>query len=145
MDTENFLKHKGLSDSILQVFYAVYNELGFGFLESVYENALVIALNEAGHRVEQHTAVPVYFRGRQVGNFRCDLLVENKVILELKAVKSIAPEHLAQTLNYLRATDIEVAFILNFGERPAFKRLFFDNLRKKQRSTTDAQVLCTQL
>jgi GxxExxY protein len=131
MDTDQEMKHKDLTDKILHVFYVVYNQLGFGFLESVYENALAIALTEAGLGVEQQTAIPVYFRGRQVGDFRCDLLVDKKVIVELKAAKGIAPEHVAQTLNYLRATTVEVALILNFGGKPSFRRLIFDNERKK--------------
>ncbi len=125
------LKHAELTDKILKIFYQVYNELGFGFLESVYENATAIALIEAGMRVRQQVPIPVYFRGHQVGDFRCDLLVEDEIFLEIKAVKAIAPEHVAQVLNYLRATEIEVALILNFGERPDFKRLIFDNARKR--------------
>ncbi|NTV42213.1 MAG: GxxExxY protein [Syntrophobacteraceae bacterium] len=136
MDADQTLKHKDLTDGILKVFYDVYNELGFGFLESVYENALAIALREAGLDVEQQIPVPVYFRGRLVGDFRCDLLVQGKVILELKAARDIAAEHVAQTLNYLRATAIEVALILNFGERPSFKRLVFDNDRNKAPANT---------
>ena len=112
----------------------MYNEPGFGFLESVYENALAIALAEAGLSAEQQAPIPVFFRGRPVGDFRCDLRVEQSVILELKAVREIAPEHVVQVLNYLRATQVEVALILNFGEKAAFKRLVFDNERKRQRS-----------
>lgn len=125
------LKHAALTEKIIKVFYQVYNELGFGFLESVCENALAIGLTEAGMRVGQQVPIPVYFRGQQVGDFRCDLMVEDKVILEIKAVKAIIPEHHAQALNYLRATEVEVALILNFGEKPDFKRLVFDNARKK--------------
>jgi GxxExxY protein len=131
------LKNAGLTEKIIKVFYQVYNELGFRFLESVYENVLAIALSEAGLRVVQQSPIPVYFRGRSVSDFRCDLIVEDKVILELKAVKQIAPEHHAQTLNYLRATDVKVALILNFGEKPDFKRLVFDNERKKLRGAAD--------
>lgn len=125
------LKHAALTEKIIKVFYQVYNELGFGFLESVCENALAIGLIEAGIRVGQQVRIPVYFRGQQVGDFRCDLMVEDKVILEIKAVKAIIPEHHAQALNYLRATEVEVALILNFGEKPDFKRLVFENARKK--------------
>lgn len=130
---QSHLKHADLTERILKIFFAVYNELGFGFLESVYENALVIALREAGLDVVQQAAIPVYFRHRVVGDFRCDLIVNGVVILELKAVKSITTEHVAQTLNYLRATDVEVALILNFGEKPEFKRLVFENSRKQAR------------
>jgi len=131
--SERRLKHLELTEKIIGVFYEVYNELGIGFLESVYENALAIALVEAGFSVAQQAPILVYYHGNLVGDFRCDLLVESKVILELKAVREIAPEHVAQTLNYLKATDVEVALLLNFGEKPAFKRLVFDNERKMRR------------
>jgi GxxExxY protein len=124
------LKHAALTEKILGIFYEVYNELGFGFLESVYENALAMALTEAGLSVVQQAPIPVYYRGSLVGDFRCDLLVEKSVILELKAVREIASEHVAQALNYLKATDVEVALLLNFGAKPTFKRLVFDNERK---------------
>ncbi len=137
------MKHASLTEKIIKVFYQVYNELGSGFLESVYENALTIAFAEAGLHVVQQAPIPVHFRGRLVGDFRCDLIVEDKVILELKAVKAIAPEHQAQALNYLRATEIEVAFILNFGDKPEFKRLVFDNERKKlPRTANQRQQTC---
>ena len=135
--TPDHLKHAALTERIIKIFYQVYNELGFGFLEAVYENAMAIALIEAGIKVAQQAPIAVYFRGRQVGDYRCDLLVEDKVILELKAVKAITPEHQAQTLHYLRATEIEVALILNFGEKPDFKRQVFDNARKKLRGAAD--------
>jgi len=133
------LKHAALTERIIKIFYQVFNELGFGFLEAVYENAMAIALIEAGMRVVQQSSIPVYFRGRQVGDYRCDLLVEDRVILELKAVKAITPEHQAQVLNYLRATEVEVALIFKFGEKPQFKRLVFDNDRKKTRVAADAR------
>ena len=100
------LKHRELTDVIIGTFYEVYNELCFGFLESVYENALKIALAEKGLRIEQQVSIPVWFRGRKVGDFVADLLVENKVILELKAVRAIDDSHQAQLLNYLKATEI---------------------------------------
>jgi GxxExxY protein len=128
------LKHASLTQKIIRIFYQVYNELGFGFLEAVYENAMAIALSEAGIRAVQQAPIPVFFRGRQVGDYRCDLLVEDKIILELKAVKTIMPEHHAQALHYLRSTEIEVALILNFGEKPSFNRLVFDNDRKHVRA-----------
>jgi GxxExxY protein len=137
MNADRKLKHGELTEEIIEAFYAVYNELGFGFLESVYENAMAIALRAYGFSVEQQAVVPVYFRGQRVGDFHCDLLVEGKVILELKASRAIAPEHLAQTLNDLKATTIEVALILNFGDKPVFKRLAFDNERKKARNHAD--------
>jgi len=128
------LKHSELTDKIIGIFYEVYNELGFGFLESVYENSLFIALRAKGFKVEQQVSIPVWFRGQRVGDFVTDLLVEDKVILELKAVRAFDESHNAQLLNYLRATEIEVGLLLNFGQSAEFKRLAFDNNRKKQSS-----------
>lgn len=123
--------HHDLTERIIGVFYDVYNELGHGFLESVYETAMSIALREAGLGVAQQVDVPVWFRGQQIGNFYADLLVENLVIVELKAVRSIDPAHEAQLLHYLRATEIELGLLLNFGVRPEIKRKIYDNPRKK--------------
>ena len=126
------LKYRALTDKIIGTFYDVYNELGAGFLESVYENSLVIALRENSFEVKQQISIPVWFRGQSVGDFVADLLVENKVILELKAVRTIDESHRAQLLNYLRATKIEVGLLLNFGQSAEFRRTAFDNQRKKQ-------------
>ena len=119
-----------LCHDIVQVFYEVYNELGFGFLEAVYEEALASALTEAGFTVSRQVVVPVWFRGRRIGEYKADLVVNNAVLLELKAVRTLDPSHEAQTLNYLRATEIEVALLLNFGPKPHFRRFLFDNERK---------------
>ena len=124
------LKHGLVTDKILHVFYDVYNELGHGFLESVYHRSLVIALESVGLKVCSRVGVPVWFRGHRVGQFEADVLVEKCVLLELKAVRTLDWSHRAQLLNYLRATDIEVGLLLNFGERPEFKRVILDNLRK---------------
>jgi len=124
------LKHGLITDQILKVFYEVYNELGHGFLESVYHRSLVIALQSVGLNVCSPVDIPVWFRGTQVGHFEADILVEHCVLLELKAARALDRSHQAQLLNYLRATDIEVGLLLNFGERPEFKRVIFDNLRK---------------
>jgi GxxExxY protein len=126
------LKHGLITDNILGVFYDVYNELGPGFLESVYHRSLVLALESAGLKVCSRVAIPVWFRGHQVGHFEADVLVENCVLLELKAARSLDSSHRAQLMNYLRATDIEVGLILNFGESPEFKRVVFDNLKKQR-------------
>ena len=124
------IKYKTLSDTILRCFYEVYNELGRGFLESVYREALMIILQEAGLNVEKEKEINVYFRDKNIGRFRADIVVENKIILELKAVKHLVPEHEAQLLNYLRATNIEVGLLLNFGDEPKFIRRFYENKRK---------------
>ena len=130
---ERGLRHEELTKKIIGVFYDVYNELGHGFLESVYEQALAIALNAAGLKAERQKSIEVFFRGHLVGDFKADLVVENCVILELKAVRALDSSHEAQLLNYLRATTIEVGLLLNFGPKPEFKRFAFDNHRKQIR------------
>jgi len=127
------LKHRELTEKIIGVFYEVYNELGHGFLESVYEEAMAVALPQAGLKLERQVPLRVTFRGAVVGDFRANLLVENAVLLELKAAREIEPVHEAQLLNYLRATQIEVGLVLNFGPKPQFKRLVFENSRKETR------------
>jgi GxxExxY protein len=124
------LKHQDLTERIIGIFYQVYNELGHGFLESVYLEAMFIALLESGLQVVKQVSIPVYFRRKLVGDFKADLLVGNLVILELKAARSLDPAHEAQLLNYLRATNIEVGLLLNFGSQPEFRRFAFDNERK---------------
>ena len=127
------LQHGELTEKIIGVFYDVYNELGYGFLESVYEESLVISLREADLRFERQLAIPVWFRGHQVGQFRGDILVEGKVLLELKSTRTLEAAHEAQLLHYLKSTEIEIGLLLNFGSRPQFRRLLFDNDRKKIR------------
>lgn len=124
------LKHRVLTQKIIGVFYEVYNELGYGFLESVYQKSLALALESAGLNTCSRIDIPVWFRGHQVGQFEADMLVEKSVLLELKATRALDSSHRAQLLNYLKATDIEVGLLLNFGPRPEFKRLAYDNLRK---------------
>jgi GxxExxY protein len=126
-------KYQVLTRKIIGVFYQVYNELGAGFLESVYQKSLALALESEGLTVCSRVDIPVWFRGQQVGQFEGDLLVENCVLLELKAARALDPAHEAQLLNYLRATNIEVGLLLNFGPRPVIKRLAYDNLRKTLR------------
>ncbi len=107
--------HEDLTGKILKICFDVSNELGCGFLEKVYENSLMIAFKEAGINAASQVPVKVIFRGQVVGEFFPDILVENAVILELKAVKALAPEHLAQVMNYLKATNVEVGLLINFG------------------------------
>ena len=127
------LKHGDLTEQIIGVFYGVYNELGYGFLESVYRESMRVALTEAALRVGVEVAIPVSFKGHLVGQFKADMLVENSVLLELKCARLLDRSHEAQLLHYLKATDIEVGLLLNFGIRPQFRRLLFDNERKKIR------------
>jgi len=126
------LKHRELTQRIIGVFYDVYNELGHGFLESVYESALEIALSSKGLPVLRQIEVPVWFRGKKVGDFTADMLVDKSVLLEIKAGRALDHAHEAQLLNYLRATEIEVGILCSFGLKPDFKRLAFDNARKQR-------------
>jgi len=133
--TVNFsYKHSELSESIIGVFFEVHNELGYGFLESVYRNSLQLALLAKGLRVESEVAVPVFFRGKNVGDFRADAVVNRSVLLELKTAEAISIAHEAQLLNYLRATKLEVGLILNFGPKAQVRGLAYDNTRKRFKS-----------
>ncbi|MBI4699467.1 MAG: GxxExxY protein [Nitrospirae bacterium] len=126
MNTDR-LKHKDITDVVLKGFYEIYNELGEGFLESVYENALYIVLNGYGMSIERQRDIPVYFRGNIIGDFKADMIVNGRVVVELKAVSTLDPAHEAQLINYLKATNIEVGLLLNFGKKPEFKRFVYDN------------------
>lgn len=137
MKNGSILKHGDLTEKIIAVFYDVYNELGHGFLESVYHRSFEYALSAQGLSVRRKIKIPVWFRGQNVGDFEADVLVENKVLLELKAVRALDTAHEAQLLNYLRATEVEVGMLFNFGLRPQFKRFAFDNARKHRRGDAD--------
>lgn len=128
------LLHKDTTDKILKAFYKVYNELGFGFLEKVYENALLLELRSLGLNCMKQQPVKVHYKEILVGDYFADIIVENSIILELKAAEGIVEEHELQLINYLKATDIEVGLLLNFGKKPEFKRKIFTNEKKKIRS-----------
>lgn len=123
-------KHQELTQAIIGAFYEVYNELGHGFLESVYEEAMAMALEQRGIQVNRQHPLPVWFLGRQVGDFRAGLVVADAVIGELEAARTLEPAHEAQLLNYLRASHIEVGLLLNFGQAPKVKRMAFENDKK---------------
>lgn len=116
----------------MKTYYDVYNELGYGFLEKVYQNAMYFELKNKGFNVVAQQPIKVYFRGHLVGEFYADLLVNNTIILELKATEFLVYDNELQLLNYLRATDIEVGLLLNFGRKPEFKRLIYTNERKNK-------------
>lgn len=122
--------HEELTGSILSAFYEVHRELGHGFLESVYERAMLIALKGRGLGVVRQAPIEVHFSGRTVGHFCADLLVEDAVIIEVKSCPAVLPVHEAQVLNYLRATRAEVGLLLLFAPKAAFRRLVFTNDRK---------------
>jgi GxxExxY protein len=125
------MKHEALSKKIIKVFYQVYNKLGYGFLERVYQNALFLALKEEGLEVEPQRKIKVWFRGFEVGDYYADLIINDLIILELKAIECLVDENEAQLLNYLRGTEIEVGLLLNFGKEPEIKRMVYDNELKK--------------
>lgn len=125
------LLHREVTDRILAAYYRVYRELGWGFVESVYASAMRLELEEMQVPIELETSVVVHYRGRSVGVFRADLIVEKCVLVELKAVSALAEAHEQQVMNYLKATQIEVALLLNFGPRPSFKRYLLTNNNKK--------------
>ena len=116
--------YEELTEKILKACFEVSNELGNGFLESVYEKALVIVLTAMGLKVQTQIPLKVLFRGQTVGEFFPDIIVDDIVIIELKAVKTLAPEHLAQVMNYLKATGIEVGLLINFGSTKLEYRRF---------------------
>ncbi|MEQ9279854.1 MAG: GxxExxY protein [Balneola sp.] len=120
-------KHSDLTDQIIKSYYTVFNELGYGFLEKVYENAMLIELQKTGLQTEAQKRILVYYKTVEVGNYFADLLIEDKIIVELKAAKKLKKEHEYQLINYLKATDIEVGLLFNFGKRPEFKRKIFSN------------------
>ena len=119
-----------LTNRIICAFYNVYNILGSGFLEKVYENALAIELKKIGLSVTQQESIKVYYDGVQVGDYYADIVVNGLVILELKAAESLRSEHFAQLTNYLKATDKKVGLLLNFGKKPEFKRIVLGNESK---------------
>ncbi len=123
--------NKELTEKIICAFYNVYNILGSGFLEKVYENALAIELRKVGLSVTQQQSVKVYYDGVQVGDYFADIIVNDLVILELKAAESLRNEHFAQLTNYLKATDKEVGLLMNFGSKPEFKRILLTNDKKR--------------
>jgi GxxExxY protein len=133
------LKHGDVTEKIVQAFFHVYNVLGYGFLEKVYGKAMVIELQKRGLTVRPQVPIKVYYEGQEVGDYFADLLIEECVIAELKSVEALAEEHHAQLLNYLKATEIEVGLLLNFGPKPEVKRKVFETARKKTLSSPSGQ------
>ncbi len=124
------MKHEAITEKIIHAFYKVYNTLGYGFLEKVYQNALYIELRELGFNVEKEKKVLVHYFGHVVGEYKADLVVENVVAVELKTAETLVLENENQLVNYLKATFFEVGLLLNFGKRPQLKRKIFDNDKK---------------
>lgn len=132
-------KHSDVTDQVLNAFYKVHRTLGYGFTEKVYENSLPIELRKAGLHVDQQHEIEVFYDGQSVGTYFADLVVNDCVMIELKAVKQLVEDHDAQLLNYLKATRIEVGLLLNFGPTPEVKRRVYDNERKGPMHWTPAK------
>ena len=124
------MKHEEITEKIIKAFYKVYNTLGYGFLEKVYENAMYIELMTMGLKVERQKHILVYYFGSIVGDYNSDLIVEEIVAVELKAHECLVEANESQLVNYLKATNLEVGLLLNFGKRPQIKRKIFDNDKK---------------
>jgi GxxExxY protein len=122
--------HADITDKIIKAYYKVYNTLGFGFLEKVYENALIIELKKIGFNVVQQQNIMIYYEGHEIGTYFADIIINDLVILELKAVEKLCNEHKNQLINYLKATDKEIGLLFNFGKIPEFKRVIYTNDRK---------------
>jgi GxxExxY protein len=119
-----------ITQQVIKGFYAVYNALGYGFLEKVYERAMTVELRRLGLHVVAQASIEVYYRDAHIGQYSADLLANDQVLVELKAARTLLPEHEAQLLNYLKATPYEVGLLLNFGPKPQIKRKVYDNQRK---------------
>ena len=126
------LKYKELTEEIIAAFYEVYNDLGFGFLEKIYQNSMYFELLDRGMKVEAQKPINVYRKNRRVGEYFADLVVNDLIIIELKAAELLTTKHEAQLVNYLKATDAEVGLLFNFGVEPEFERKFWENHLKKR-------------
>lgn len=133
MDQQRFVgTEQVLTERIIGVFFQVYNELGYGFVESVYARAMAIALRQIGLDAAVEVAVPVSFRGELIGTFRADLVVEGKIVLEFKIADAISKAYEAQLTHYLRASAYELGLVLSLGESPRTRRIEFQNERKRK-------------
>lgn len=124
---EKVLQHQEITDLVIKSFYKVYNVLGYGFLEKVYQNAMFLELKKSSFLIEAQKKIKVYYEEVMVGEYYADLIIDGKVIVELKAAEGLVEEHENQLVNYLKATDIEIGLLLNFGKTPQFKRKIFSN------------------
>src|SRR6185312_9542453 len=130
------MKHEALTEKLIQVFYIVYNTLGYGFLESIYQKAYCVELARHQLRFAQQFPIEVFYQEVSIGEFRADLVVESAVLVELKAARTFEAAHEKQVLNYLKATKLEVGLLFNFGPHPQFRRLILDNERKIAQAAT---------
>ncbi len=138
-------QHSAVTDAIICCFYSVYNRLGYGFLEKVYENALLIEMRKRRISTVAQYPIAVHYDEQVVGEYFCDLLAEDKIIVEIKAAKQLLPEHEAQLLNYLKATNLEVGLLLNFGPKPEVRRKVFSNSLKSHGTPSSAKATADRL
>ena len=129
--------YKEKTENIIKAFYTVYNKLGYGFLEKVYENALIIELRSMGFNCKNQFPIKVFYKEEQVGKYYADIIVDDEIILELKAMENLCEEHEYQLINYLKATEIELGLLFNFGKRPEFRRKIFMNDNLKDTDNAD--------
>ena len=134
-----------LTGKIISAFYSVYNTLGHGFIESIYHNAMIIEMVKRGLSVEIEKPITVYYGANVVGTFEADLVVEHRVIVELKAKEKLVPAHEAQLTNYLRATDMEIGLLFNFGKSAEIKRKLFENQYKRHKDPDLGNIVRTLL
>ncbi|WP_051412049.1 GxxExxY protein [Halonatronum saccharophilum] len=133
--------YQELTERIIRSFYNVYDQLGYGFLEHVYENALVIELEEMGLEVERQKKIEVMYKGQEVGLYVADIVVKDKVVVEVKAISKLIKANEMQLLNYLKATGMQVGLVVNFGPRIEFKRKYLDLKGKNQRLDSDKSLI----
>lgn len=124
------LLHGALTKSVIESFYESYDHLGYGFLEHLCARALDDELRARGHRVAREVSVPVHYKGREIGTQRIDMIVDDVLVVEVKAIEALTPASFRQVHNYLRATRLELGLILNFGPRPSFQRVIYTNDHK---------------
>jgi len=129
------LLHKEITEKVIKAYYKVYNTLGYGFLEKVYENAMAIELSNMGFDIKCQYPIIVFYESKIVGEYYADIVVNNIIVIELKASSALLEEHENQLINYLKATEIEVGLLMNFGKEAEYKRKVFMNKIKKLKST----------
>jgi len=128
---QNIMLHENITKKIIEAYYKVYNKLGYGFLEKVYHNAMLIELHRMGFECKSQHRIKVYYDEYEVGDYYADIIVDDYVIIENKASEALCEANENQLINYLKATDTEVGLLLNFGKEPEFRRKIFTNDRKK--------------
>jgi len=121
------LLQEDITNKIIKAYYNVYNTLGYGFLEKVYENAMMIELKKAGLNSRRQVPISVFYEEQLVGSYFADILVEDSIVVELKAAENLCEEHEVQLINYLKATNLEIGLLFNFGKKPQFKRKIYTN------------------